>query len=130
MFNKIGKLVNAKTILVVDDDAMNREVMEAFLIAESYQVLLAHNGTEGLELARRHLPDLILLDVRMPDISGYDVCAELKAQPPTQRIPIMLVTGFDAPEDRKLGVAAGADDFLSRPFNGEQLLQRVARLLL
>jgi len=121
--------VNTKTILVIDDDAMNREVMEAFLMAESYQVLLAHNGTEGLQLAKQHMPDLILLDVRMPDLSGYEVCAELKADKPTRFIPIMLVTGFDAPEDRKLGVAAGADDFLSRPFNGEQLLQRVASLL-
>lgn len=118
-----------RTILVIDDDAMNREVMEAFLTAESYQVLLAHNGTEGLQLAKQHRPDLILLDVRMPDLSGYEVCTTLKKQPPTQSIPVMLVTGFDAPEDRRLGAQAGADDFLTRPFSGEQLLQRVANLL-
>lgn len=121
--------MNNKTILVIDDDAMNREVMEAFLMAESYQVLLAHNGTEGLQLAKQHLPDLILLDVRMPDLSGYEVCAVLKQQPPTKTIPVMLVTGFDAPEERRLGMQAGADDFLTRPFNGDQLLQRVANLL-
>ncbi len=103
--------------------------MEAFLTAESYQVLLAHNGTEGLQLAKQHRPDLILLDVRMPDLSGYEVCTTLKKQPPTQSIPVMLVTGFDAPEDRRLGAQAGADDFLTRPFSGEQLLQRVANLL-
>jgi DNA-binding response OmpR family regulator len=116
-------------ILVVDDDAMNREVMEAFLSLESYEVLLANNGTQGLALAEQKKPNLIILDVRLPDILGYKVCETLKQKADTQAIPVLMVTGFDAKEDRERAIAAGVDDFLSRPFDGEDLIQRVKQLL-
>lgn len=118
-----------KTILVIDDDAMNREVMEAFLTSENYLVLLAQSGEDGISQAQSAAPDGIILDVRMPDMTGYDVCTHLKADETTQSIPVMIVTGFDSKEDRERGVAAGADDFLPRPFDGENLLQRVAALV-
>ena len=105
-----------KQILVIDDDARNREVMEAFLSSEDYTILLAHNGETGIQLATQALPDAIILDVRMPDMSGYDVCEYLKKQTATQTIPIMIVTGFDSKKDIEQGQAVGADQFLSRPF--------------
>jgi two-component system cell cycle response regulator len=116
-------------ILVVDDDAMNREVMEAFLSLESYEVLLANSGTQGLALAEQTKPNLIILDVRLPDILGYKVCETLKQKADTKAIPVLMVTGFDAKEDRDRAIAAGVDDFLSRPFDGEDLIQRVKQLL-
>lgn len=119
----------SKRILVVDDDAMNREVMEAFLSLERYEVLLAHNAQEGLLLAEQKKPHLIILDVRMPDMLGYEVCEILKRKPSTSAIPVLMVTGFDAREDRERAVQAGVDDFLSRPFEGETLLEHVKDLL-
>jgi CheY-like chemotaxis protein len=119
----------SKRILVVDDDAMNREVMEAFLSLESHEVFLAHDAGQGLMMAEQKQPHLIILDVRMPDMLGYEACKILKQKPATQSIPVLMVTGFDAKEDRERAMEAGVDDFLSRPFEGETLLQHVNRLL-
>lgn len=118
-----------KRILVIDDDAMNREVMEAFLSSENYTVYLASSGEAGIEAAEKHLPDAIILDVRMPDMSGYDVCSHLKNQASTQAIPIMIVTGFDDRKDFERGKEVGADEFLTRPFDGDDLLNRVAKMV-
>lgn len=117
------------TILIVDDDAMNREVMEAFLSLENYAVQLARNGAEGLASAHTHLPDLIILDVKMPDMDGYSVCIQLKADARTQHIPVIIATGYDGAEDRARGEAAGADFFLPRPFRGTELLEAVREVL-
>lgn len=119
----------SKRILVVDDDAMNREVMEAFLSLERHEVLLAHNAQLGLRLAEEKSPDLIILDVRMPDMLGYEVCSILKQKENTAAIPVLMVTGFDAKEDRARALEAGVDGFLSRPFEGDTLLEHVNRLL-
>lgn len=118
-----------KRILVIDDDAMNREVMEAFLSSENYVVLLASNGEDGLASATQNLPDAIVLDIRMPDISGYEVCDQLKNKDLTATIPIMIVSGFDSKEDFERGKEVGADDFLTRPFDGDDLLARVRRMV-
>ena len=108
---------------------MNREVMEAFLSLESYEVFLANSAQQGLLLAEQKQPNLIILDVRMPDMLGYDACKILKQKPATQSIPVLMVTGFDAKEDRERAQEAGVDDFLSRPFEGDTLLLHVSRLL-
>ncbi|MEM9951634.1 MAG: response regulator [Chloroflexota bacterium] len=118
-----------KRILVIDDDAMSREVMEAFLSSENYIVSLASNGTDGIASAEALLPDAIILDVRMPDMSGYDVCLHLKAQASTELIPIMIVTGFDDRRDFERGKEVGADEFLTRPFDGDDLLERVNKMV-
>lgn len=118
-----------KRILIIDDDAMNREVMEAFLMIENYDVGLAHDGRRGIQMATQWRPDLIILDVRMPDMSGYEVCEFLKNQADTQHIPIMITTGFDAKEDRLRGETVGADDFLTRPFDADKLIDLVAALV-
>jgi len=118
-----------KTILVVDDDAMNREVMEAFLTSVDYAVLLANNGSRALKSAKNHLPDLIILDIKMPDMNGFEVCEALKKDPITQAIPVMIVTGFNSPEDFERGREVGASDFISRPFDGDDFIARVHKLL-
>lgn len=117
------------TILVIDDDAMNREVMEAFLASENYGVLLANNGRRGLETAHTNQPDLIILDLKMPDMDGFTVCEQLKSSPDTHHIPVLIVTGFDSPKDQANIMAAGADGFLPRPFKGMDLLDTVSVLL-
>jgi CheY-like chemotaxis protein len=114
-----------KRVLVIDDDAMNREVMEAFLSIENYDVALAHDGQQGIQMAMQWQPDLIILDVRMPDMSGYEVCEYLKNQAATQHIPIVIATGFDAKEDRIRGQTVGADAFLTRPIDADRLIDLV-----
>lgn len=118
-----------KLILVADDDAMNREIMEAFLSAEDYDVALANNGTSALQQAMTIQPDLIILDVKMPDMTGYEVCKKLRRDPTTRDIAIMIVTGFDAKEDREQALQAGANVFFPRPFDGDDLIAQVSSLL-
>ena len=118
-----------KLILVIDDDAMNREVMEAFLEAEKYRVQVASDGEGGLQKALAHPPDLILLDVKMPGKSGYAICRELKTHPRTRSIPVVMVTGFSGEKERERGYSAGADGFLTRPFNIADFLETVGSYL-
>ncbi|MGB1289031.1 MAG: response regulator, partial [Aggregatilineales bacterium] len=105
-------------ILVVDDDAMNREVMEAFLMTEDYHIDLAHSGKQALRLLSAFTPDLIILDVNMPDMNGYEVCRRIRAEKQLSTPRIMIVTGYKMEDEFEKGQAAGADAFLSRPFDG------------
>src|SRR5690606_8432269 len=114
---------------VVDDDEMNREIMEAFLSLDHYQVVMANTGAKALELARESVPDLILLDVNMPDMSGYDICRMLRAGMATRHIPVIVVTGYSSKEDREAALAAGANQFISRPFDAGQLLDYIRTLI-
>ena len=116
-------------VLVVDDDWMNREVMEAHLTGAGYEVLVAHNGDKALELAFATPPDLVLLDVRMQGISGYDVCRRLKAHDATKYTPVVMVTALESEEDKLAAIRAGADDFISKPFTALMMLTRVKSLL-
>ncbi|MCA9885681.1 MAG: response regulator [Anaerolineae bacterium] len=109
-------------IMIVDDDATNREVMEAFLTLEHFEVMVAANGRDALEQIRQEKPDLVLLDVRMPMMSGFDVCRTIKDQ---YNIPVFMLTGFDADEQRREAVEAGADAFISRPFDITTLMKRI-----
>ena len=116
-------------ILVIDDDDMNREIIEAFLLLADYRVEQAHDGADGLEKGLRLHPDLILLDIRLPDISGYEVCRQFKSHPQTQAVPVVLMSGY-ADEDVGEAVrASGADAFLERPFSGAKLLDCVRQHL-
>ncbi|MFQ5622398.1 MAG: PleD family two-component system response regulator [Paracoccaceae bacterium] len=116
-------------ILVVDDVATNRLVLKSKLASAYYDVLLAENGTEGLQIAAATLPDLILLDVMMPDIDGYTVCRTLKGDPLTEHIPVVIVTAIGSTEERIKGLEAGADDFLGKPINDVALFARVRNLM-
>lgn len=115
-------------ILVVDDLDINLRLLEARLNAEYYEVILARSGPEALLICRTEAIDLVLLDVMMPDMDGYEVCRLLKADPKTRHLPIVLVTALDQPADRVTGLEAGADDFLTKPVRDLQLFSRVKSL--
>lgn len=116
-------------VLVVDDIAANVKLLEAKLSAEYFDVLTASNGPDGLKLASEHKPDIILLDVMMPGMDGFEVCRQLKSSPDTAHIPVVMVTALDQPTDRVNGLDAGADDFLTKPVNDIALFARVKSLV-
>jgi two-component system cell cycle response regulator len=116
-------------ILVVDDVAANVRLLEARLQAEYFEVCTAFNGREALDIAHKERLDLVLLDVMMPDMTGFEVCAALKANPRTANIPVIMVTSLDQAEDRVKGLESGADDFLTKPVSETALMARVKSLV-
>lgn len=116
-------------ILVVDDQPLNVKLLEAKLTAEYYEVETACDGLKALEKISEVPPDLILLDVMMPGMDGYEVCRRLKDDPELNHIPVVMVTALDGSEDRIRGIDAGADDFLTKPINDVALFARVRSLL-
>jgi two-component system cell cycle response regulator len=121
--------LGAPFVLVVDDDPMNVKFFEALLKKEGFSTGTASNGFEALESVKEKKPDLILLDVMMPEVGGFEVTRQLKKDTKTRNIPIVLITALDSPEDKSLGMAAGADEFLNKPVNKAELLARVRSLL-
>jgi PAS domain S-box-containing protein len=117
------------TILVVDDSAASAELLQIHLERAGYRVMVAHGGEETLARVKAAPPDLVILDVMMPGLDGFAVCEHLKTHRRTWFIPVILVTTLNRLEDRIQGIEAGADDFLSKPFNREELLARVRSLL-
>ena len=115
-------------ILVVDDVPANMKLLESRLSAEYFDVLTASNGAEALQISSRAECDIILLDVMMPDIDGFEVCRRLKSNPATHHIPVVMVTALDQPSDRVRGLEAGADDFLTKPIPELALIARVRSL--
>jgi two-component system, cell cycle response regulator len=115
-------------VLVVDDVAANVKLLEARLSAEYFDVITAMNGTQALAICERAECDLVLLDVMMPDMDGFEVCRRLKTNPATQHIPVIMVTALDQPSDRVRGLEAGADDFLTKPIPDLALIARVRSL--
>lgn len=116
-------------ILVVDDIPANVKLLEARLLAEYFDVLTASNGEEALRICDGGLVDLVLLDIMMPGMDGFEVCERLKANQTTMHIPVVMVTALDQPSDRVRGLRAGADDFLTKPVNDLQLMARVKSLV-
>src|SRR5215468_2873700 len=115
-------------ILVVDDVPANVKLMEARLSAEYFDVVTAMSGREALTMCERAECDIVLLDVMMPDMDGFEVCRRLKASPTTHHIPVVMVTALDQPSDRVKGLEAGADDFLTKPVSDVALIARVRSL--
>ena len=123
----------APCLLVIDDIAANVRMLADILNFKGYRVVTAGGGREGLRKVCAPLPgeqpDLVLLDVMMPEMNGYEVCAAIRANPATAMLPVMMVTALDAGEERVKGIEAGADDFLTKPFNRHEMLARVKSLL-
>ncbi len=116
-------------ILVVDDIATNRRLLEAKLQAEYYEVALAASGDEALDAVGAWAPDVVLLDIMMPGMDGYEVCERLKSDPATAHIPVVMITALVDPAERVRGLQAGADDFLSKPVDDATLFARLRALL-
>ncbi len=116
-------------VLIVDDNEQNLELLEAYLEDLSCELRLARDGMEALDAVAAKRPDVILLDVMMPRMSGFQVCSKLKNDPPTRDIPIVMVTALNEVSDVERAIECGADDFLSKPVNKLELLTRVKSLV-
>jgi len=116
-------------VLVVDDNQQNLELIQAYLDDVDCQTFAAGDGVEALESVAAHKPDLILLDVMMPKMSGFEVCRRLKSNPNTKDIPIIMVTALNEFGDIERGIDSGTDDFVSKPVNRLELLTRVKTML-
>ncbi len=116
-------------VLVVDDEELNRKLLRELLTSRGFHVEEAANGEEALRKVQEIGPDLVLLDIMMPRVDGLQACRELKQDPRTQLIPVVLLTALAAVDDRVAGIEAGADDFLTKPFHQAELLARVRSLI-
>jgi len=121
--------IAASTVLVVEDNEQSRELLVAYLDTLGCQVVAANDGIEAMEEIQAQMPDLILLDVMMPRMSGFEVCRKLKSVPATREIPIIMVTALNELGDIERGVESGTDDFISKPVNRLELTTRVRSLL-
>jgi two-component system phosphate regulon response regulator PhoB len=119
----------SKTVLAVEDDQAIRELLEHNLSREGYTVESAEDGRQGLQLARTKLPDLIILDLMLPEMNGVEVCRELRADRATREIPVLMLTARSEESDQLIGFSVGADDFVTKPFSVKVLLERVRVLL-
>lgn len=121
--------MGAKKALVIDDEPAIQTLVRLVLEADGWQVLTAGEGRRGLALAREQQPDVILLDVALPDMSGLEVCRQLKSDPATSSIPIAMLTAMAQEADRSTATALGADEYLTKPWRPAVLTTRVAGLL-
>jgi len=117
--------VNNARILIVDDTPKNIQLLGSILKSEGYQLNIAQNGLQALDLVKKVKPDLILLDVMMPELDGHETCKRLKGSNETEEIPVIFLTGKTDAEDIMLGFEIGAVDYLPKPFNQKELLIKV-----
>ena len=115
-----------RKILVVDDEKKIVEILKAYLEKEGYQVITAYDGRSALELARSHSPDLIILDLMLPEVSGWDVCRELRQR---SEVPVIMLTARDDTTDKIVGLELGADDYVTKPFDPKEITSRVRAVL-
>jgi two-component system, OmpR family, response regulator RpaA len=116
-------------ILVIDDDELVSRTLQRALKMYDHQVMTANSGIEGLQLARRHRPDLFILDIMMPGVDGYQVCRQIRGDPLLKELPVLFLTAKAKDEDKIEGFRAGADDYLVKPFNMQELELRVKAIL-
>jgi DNA-binding response OmpR family regulator len=121
--------MSAKNVLVIEDDEIVARTIERSLRGEEFKIIVANSGIEGLKIARKIIPDIVILDVVMPGMDGYTVCREMRADPALQDVPILFLTAKIKDEDKIAGFNAGADDYLSKPFNIDELILRVRAIL-
>jgi DNA-binding response OmpR family regulator len=118
-----------KRILICDDDPAILRVLQVNLEVEGYEALLAHHGEEALEVAQREKPDLIILDIMMPRLDGYQTCERLKASDDTKQIPVVFLSAKAQASDIEKGKGYGVDDYLTKPFDPDTLISTIERLL-
>ncbi len=118
-----------QTILIIDDDELVSRTLQRVLKGYGFHPMTARSGAEGLQLARRHRPDLFILDILMPGMDGYQVCRQIRNDPLLQNIPVLFLTTKGKDEDKVEGFRAGADDYLPKPFNIEELQLRLHAIL-
>ncbi len=121
--------ISSSRVLIADDIQQNRELLEAYLADEGYEILMASDGQQTMQLVDQHQPDLILLDIMMPRMSGYEVCSQIKGDPARRGILVLMVTALNETGDIEKAVNAGCDDFLTKPVNRLELRTRVRSLL-
>ncbi len=121
--------ISGSRVLIADDNQPNRELLEAYLEGESYEIVMAHDGEHTMELIAEQQPDIVLLDIMMPRLSGYEVCEQLKSNPETRSIPVLMVTALNEMGDIEKAIEKGCDDFLKKPVNRLELQTRVRSLL-
>lgn len=119
--------MNSPKILIIDDEVDLVETIRFSLELEGFQVLAAHNGEEGLNLARKEKPDLILLDLMLPKIDGYKICRLLKFDEKYKHIPILMLTARSQEKDRLLGLETGADEYITKPFDLPDLINKIKK---
>ena len=116
-------------ILIADDNPSNADLLDAHLDGSEFETRLVYNGEDAVAAAREWKPDLILLDVMMPKVSGFEVCRRLRADPATRDVSVLMVTALDQSTDVETAVDAGTDDFITKPINKTELLLRVRAML-
>jgi DNA-binding response OmpR family regulator len=121
-----GDLPQRQKILVVDDEERITNIVRAYLERDGYQVLEARDGQEALEVARRESPDLVVLDLMLPKVSGWDVCRQLRQEP---SVPVVMLTARDDVTDKVVGLELGADDYVTKPFHPKELMARIHAVL-
>ena len=121
--------ISSSRVLIADDIQQNRELLEAYLADEGYEILMANDGQQTMQLVDQQQPDLILLDIMMPRMSGYEVCSQIKGDPARRGILVLIVTALNEAGDIEKAVNAGCDDFLTKPVNRLELRTRVRSLL-
>lgn len=121
--------MSAPSILVIDDDPLNRDMLRTRLARAGYEVREASHGEEGLSMASQRVPDLIILDVMMPRLDGWQVCRRLKAELATKDVPVVMLTARSQRLEAMRGLECGADEYLSKPCDHQGLLDLIARLL-
>src|SRR3954471_10806787 len=116
-------------ILIADDLDLSRQMISDIVATMGHDVVVAEDGPSALLAARVHTPDLVILDVEMPGLTGFEVCRLLRAEEATSRIPIIMLTALQEAEDRVYGLDIGADDYLTKPFNTRELIARIEKRL-
>jgi two-component system, cell cycle response regulator len=122
-----ARMNNPPLILIVDDDWMSRELLQAHL--DGYQVMMSNNGEKALQLIQSRPPDLVIVDVRMPGISGFEFCARLRANEATRHIPVLMLSALEGDEPKQMALEVGANDLLTKPFDSVILMERIRSLL-
>ena len=122
-------MAKKKKILLVDDEIDFVELVRVRLENSNYEVIVAYDGEEGLERAEQEHPDLIILDILLPKISGFDICRKLKFDENFKKIPIIMLTAKFQQSDKKFGIAMGADAYMTKPFEPQALIEKIRELL-